>query len=92
MLVTVAAAYIKKVQIKKYSVFIYSEAEPHAWLCTLYINRRVNCVFYSMCFSMLHCESIIVEEALRRFKFVVQNRGQLFTRLYVLSGQKSFQC
>ena len=30
MLVTVAAANLKKVQIKKYSVFIYSEAKPHA--------------------------------------------------------------
>ena len=30
MLATVAAANIKKVQIKKYSVFIYREAEPHA--------------------------------------------------------------
>ena len=45
MLATVAAANIKKVQIKKYSFFIYSEAEPHA--STVYINRRVHCVFYS---------------------------------------------
>ena len=30
MLATVAAANIKKVHIKKYSIFIYREAEPHA--------------------------------------------------------------
>ena len=32
---------------KKYSVFIYSETEPHA-ICTLYINRR-----YIVCSSVL---------------------------------------
>ena len=47
MLAMVAPANIKKVQIKKYSVFIYSKAEPHA-MYVIYINRRLNCVFYSM--------------------------------------------
>ena len=33
---------------KKYSVFIYITKRNHT-LCTLYINRRVHCVFYSKC-------------------------------------------
>ena len=41
MLATVAAANIKKVQIKKYSVFIFSEAEPHA-MYAIY-NRCIVC-------------------------------------------------
>ena len=47
MLATVAAANIKKVQIKKYSVFIHSEAQPHA-MYAVYVNRRVHCVYYIM--------------------------------------------
>ena len=43
MLATVAAANIKKVQIKKYSVFIYSEAEPHA-MYAIYKQTRKLCV------------------------------------------------
>ena len=43
MLETVAAANIKEVQIKKYSVFIYSEAEPHA-MYALYKQTRKLCV------------------------------------------------
>ena len=43
MLVMVAAANIKKVQIKKYSVFIYSEAEPHA-MYAIYKQTRKVCV------------------------------------------------
>ena len=35
MLATVAAADSAKVQKKKYSIFIYSEAEPHA-MCVIY--------------------------------------------------------
>ena len=43
MLATVAAANIKKVQIKKYSVFIYSEAESHA-MYAIYKQTRKLCV------------------------------------------------
>ena len=43
MLAMVAAANIKKVQIKKYSVFIYSEAEPHA-MYAIYKQMRTLCV------------------------------------------------
>ena len=43
MLATVAAANIKKVQIKKYNVFIYSEAEPHA-IYAIYKQTRKLCV------------------------------------------------
>ena len=43
MLVTIAAANIKKVQIKKYSVFINSEAEPHA-MYSKYERTRTLCV------------------------------------------------
>ena len=43
MLATVAAANIMKVQIKKYSVFIYSEAEPHA-MYAIYKQTRKLCV------------------------------------------------
>ena len=43
MLETVAAANIKKVQIKKYSVFIYSAAEPHA-MYAIYKQTRKLCV------------------------------------------------
>ena len=45
MLATVAAA--DSTVRNKYSLSIYSEAEPHAMYPT-YINRRVHCVFYSM--------------------------------------------
>ena len=49
MLAMVAAADSAKVQKKKYSVFIYSKAEPHAMyaIYKLYINRRLHCVFYN---------------------------------------------
>ena len=47
MLATVDAADSASTVIKKYSVFIYSEAEPHA-MYAIYINRRVHCVFYSI--------------------------------------------
>ena len=43
MLATVAAANIKKVQIEKYRVFIYSEAEPHA-MYAIYKQTRKLCV------------------------------------------------
>ena len=43
MLATVAAANIKKVQIKKNKVFIYSEAEPHA-MYAIYKQTRTLCV------------------------------------------------
>ena len=43
MLVTVAAADSAKVQKKKYSVFIYGEAEPHA-MYALYKQMRTLCV------------------------------------------------
>ena len=39
----VATANIKKVQIKKFSVFIYSEAEPHA-MYAIYKQTRKLCV------------------------------------------------
>ena len=41
MLATVAAANVKKVQIKKYSVFIYSEAEPHAMYAIYKLMRKL---------------------------------------------------
>ena len=43
MLATVATANIKKVQIKKYSIFIYSEAETHA-MYAIYKQMRTLCV------------------------------------------------
>ena len=43
MLATVAAADIAKVQKKKYSVFIYSEAEPHA-MYAIYEQKHTLCV------------------------------------------------
>ena len=43
MLATVATANIKKVQIKKYSVFIYSEEEPHA-MYAIYKQTRTLCI------------------------------------------------
>ena len=43
MLATVAAANIKKVQIKKYSGFIYNETEPHA-MYAMYKQARTLCV------------------------------------------------
>ena len=43
MLAIVAAANIKKVQIKKDSVFIYSEGEPHA-MYAIYKPTRKLCV------------------------------------------------
>ena len=43
MLATVAAADSAKVQKKKYSVFIYSEAEPHA-MYVIYKQTRTLCV------------------------------------------------
>ena len=46
MLVMVAAADSAKVQ-KKSTAFLYIAKLNHT-LCTLYINRRVNCVFYSI--------------------------------------------
>ena len=46
MLVTVAAADSAKVQ-KKSTAFLYIAKRNHT-LCTLYINRRVHCLFYSM--------------------------------------------
>ena len=46
MLVTVAAADSAKVQ-KKSTAFLNIAKRNHT-LCTLYINRRVNCVFYSI--------------------------------------------
>ena len=39
MLATVAAANIKKVQIKEYRFFIYSEEEPH----TMYAIHKQTC-------------------------------------------------
>ena len=50
MLATLAADSAQ-IQKNKYSVFVYSVSEHTlSWsktLCMLYINRRVNCVFYS---------------------------------------------
>ena len=46
MLATVATANSAKLQKKKYNVFIYSEAEPHAMYAMN--NRRVHCVFYGI--------------------------------------------
>ena len=46
MLTTVAAADSAKVQ-KKSTAFLYIAKRNHT-LCTLYINRLVNCVFYSI--------------------------------------------
>ena len=43
MLATVVAANIRKVQIKKFSVFTYSEAEPHA-MYAIYKQTRTLCV------------------------------------------------
>ena len=43
MLATVAPADSAKVQKKKYSVFIYSEAEPHA-MYAIYKQTRKLCV------------------------------------------------
>ena len=50
MLVTVAAAGSAKVQKKKYSVFIYSEAEPHA-MYAIYKQTHTLCVLYVIWFS-----------------------------------------
>ena len=47
MLATVAAADSAKVQ-KKSTAFLYIAKWNHT-LCTLYINRRVNCVFSISC-------------------------------------------
>ena len=47
MLATIAAANSASTVRKKYSVFIYSEAEPDA-MYAIHINRRVHCVFYSL--------------------------------------------
>ena len=44
MLAPVAAADIASTVRKKYSVFIYSEAEPHA-MYTIYKQTRTLCVF-----------------------------------------------
>ena len=54
MLATVAAADCANTVKKKYSVAIYSEAEPRA-MYAIYINRRVHRVFYSntFCFAVL---------------------------------------
>ena len=46
MLATVAAADSANTVRKKYSVFIYSEAEPHA-MYAIY-KKRQHCVFYSI--------------------------------------------
>ena len=46
MLPAVAAADSAKVQ-KKSTAFLYIAKQNHT-LCTLYINRRVHCVFYSI--------------------------------------------
>ena len=46
MLATVAAADSAKVQ-KKSTAFLFIAKRKHT-LCTLYINRRANCVFYSI--------------------------------------------
>ena len=43
MLAMVAAANIKKVQIKKYSDFIYSEAEPHAMYAIYKQTHNIVC-------------------------------------------------
>ena len=47
MLTMVADANIKKVQIKKYSVFIYSEEEPHA-MYAIYKQTHTLCVLQYM--------------------------------------------
>ena len=47
MLATVAAADSAKVQ-RKSTASLYIAKWNHT-LCTLYINRRVHCVFYSIC-------------------------------------------
>ena len=49
MLATIAAADSASTVIKKYSVFIYSEAEPHAKYA-IYKHTR-NFVFYSIAFE-----------------------------------------
>ena len=56
MLATAAAANIKKVQIKS-TACLYIAKRNHT-LCTLYINRRVNCVFYSIVSNVIQfdCE------------------------------------
>ena len=54
MLATVAAANIKKVQIKKYSNFIYSEAEPHT-IYALYKQMRKLCVLQYLIRIQLPC-------------------------------------
>ena len=43
MVATVAAADSAKVQKKKYSVFIYSEVEPHA-MYAIYKHTRTLCI------------------------------------------------
>ena len=50
MLAKVAVADSARTVRKKYSIFIYSEAEPHA-MYAVYINRCVHCVFYSILLS-----------------------------------------
>ena len=47
MLMTVAAADSASTVRKKYSVSIYIARRNHT-LCTLYINRHIHCVFYSI--------------------------------------------
>ena len=54
MLATVAAADSVKVQKKKYSVFIYSEAEPHAMYAT-YKQTRTLCVLQYLIVDILNC-------------------------------------
>ena len=53
MLATVAAAYSANTVRKKYSVFLYSEAEPHA-MHSIYKQTRIVCstVFTFFSFSI----------------------------------------
>ena len=59
MVATVAAPDSAKVQNKKYSVFIYSEAEPHAKYA-IYKQTRTLCVLqYLACIIGLLCKWIL---------------------------------
>ena len=61
MLATVTAASIKKVQIKKYSVFIYSEAEPHA-MYAIYKQTRKLCVLQYLTWPIWHDKTLRLPE------------------------------
>ena len=82
MLATVAAANIKKVQIKKYSVFIYSEAEPHA-MYAINEQTRTLCVLQELRESCGGWDAINI---LHHILFEKQSQQ------YLQSGQDISEC